>query len=156
MSEKDLKEKKGGNTLKIILIILLTLVLLGGVVFGGMFFMTKNKQIASAEVAVVKGEEITNSLDEFLVNLSDEGGKKYLKVNVSVGYGPKNKKLEKELLEKKAIMRDTVISVLRNKKASDMTVKGTEDLKKEILDRLNPLLNNGKLTNVYFSDLLVQ
>ncbi|MBU5591069.1 flagellar basal body-associated FliL family protein [Clostridium sp. MSJ-4] len=157
MSENNVKDKKGGNTLKIVIIILLALVLLGGGVFAGMFLFPKNNGTAqNAQASVTKVDEKTFALDEFTVNLSDENGKKYLKVKVFVGYDKKNKKLEKELEPKKPIMRDAIVSVLRSKKSTDMTVKGTEDLKKEILDRLNPLFNNGRITNVYFNDLLVQ
>ncbi len=157
MRENDINEKKGGKTLRIIIIILLVLVLLGGGIFAGIFLFPKDDaKGSSAHATAINVEEKTYSLDEFLVNLADEGGKHYLKINISLGYGLENKKLEKELDSKKDVMRDNVISILRNKKSKDVTIKGTEDLKKEILDIINPLLNNGKLTNIYFRELIVQ
>lgn len=160
MSEKNNnKEKKSGNLFKIIIIVLLFMILIGGAVFAGMFISMKKAPVAqnTTESVKVNIDENTYGLDEFLVNLSDEGGKRYLKVKIFIGYDKKNSKLEKELEPKKPIMRDAVINVLRAKKASDvMSEKGSENLKKEILDRINPLLNNGKLTNIYFYDMLVQ
>ncbi|SUY47474.1 flagellar protein FliL [Clostridium putrefaciens] len=157
MRENDKNEKQGGKTLKIIIIILLVLVLLGGGIFAGIFLFSKdNTKGSTAQATEIKVEEKTYSLDDFLVNLSDEGGKHYLKINISLGYDVENKKLEKELDSKKDVMRDSVISILRNKKSTDVTIKGTEDLKKEILDIINPLLNNGKLTNIYFKELIFQ
>lgn len=162
MSEKPVKEKKGGNAFKIIIIVLLVLILLGGGIFAGMFLVSKNNSngtaanSANVENSNVSVDENTFSLDEFLVNLGDDGGKKYVKVKLFIGYDKKNKKLAAELEPKKPVLRDAVVSVLRSKKSTDLTPKGTEDLKKEIKDRLNPLLNNGKLTNVYFYDILVQ
>lgn len=157
MRDNDINEKKGGKTLRIIIIILLVLVLLGGGIFAGIFLFPKDDaKGSSAHATAINVEEKTYSLDGFLVNLADEGGKHYLKIDISLGYGLENKKLEKELDSKKDVMRDNVISILRNKKPTDVTIKGTEDLKKEILDIINPLLNNGKLTNVYFKELIVQ
>jgi flagellar basal body-associated protein FliL len=96
-------------------------------------------------------------MDEFLVNLTDDGGKKYFKVKLYLGYNTKNKKnMDKELEEKKPILRDAINSVLRSKKSVDITQKGVEDLKKEILARINPYLESGKAENVYFYDILVQ
>lgn len=158
--------KEKGNGLKIIIIILLVIIALG-LGFGGyMIFFNKNSantatnSPSSNNTVINSANELspyTYSMDEFLVNLTDDGGKKYFKVNLYLGYNTKNKKnMDKELEEKKPILRDAINSVLRSKKSVDITQKGVEDLKKEILARINPYLENGKAENVYFSDILVQ
>lgn len=53
-------------------------------------------------------------------------------------------------------MRDAIISVLRTKKAADITPKGVESVKIEIIQRINSILEKGQLNNVYINDILVQ
>lgn len=164
------KEKKDGSKLKIIIITVAAVAVLGaGGYFGyNQFFASKEKttknvvqQPAPVQQVVQNGSYLqqvvsakTYGLDEFLVNLSDEDGKRYLKVKVFLGYD--NKKLDTELEEKKPILRDAVISVLRSKKSTDINAKGIESIKMEIIQRINATLEKGQLNNVYFNDLLVQ
>lgn len=175
------KQKKGGGKLKFIIIGVVVVALLGaGGYFGySHFFASKTNAtktlIPQQQVAVqqIQGQQVqgqqtvqnvsylqqvvsakTYGLDEFLVNLADEDGKRYLKIKVFLGYD--NKKLDTELEEKKPILRDVVISVLRTKKAADISAKGVDNIKMEIIQRINPVLTKGQLNNVYFNDILVQ
>lgn len=173
------KEKKGGSKIKIILIaVIATLVVGAGGYFGYTMFLKDKVQTTKAGVktnqqvvaqqtqqqAGATGQQVslvqpvvsakTFGLDEFLVNLADEDGKRYLKVKVFLGYD--NKKLDTELEEKKPILRDAIISVLRTKKAADITPKGVESVKIEIIQRINSILEKGQLNNVYINDILVQ
>lgn len=167
------KEKKGGSKLKIIIIAVVAVAVLGaGGYFGyNQFFAEKEKTTKKAvqqQIPVQQTQQMvqngsylqqvvsakTFGLDEFLVNLADEDGKRYLKVKVFLGYD--NKKLDAELEEKKPILRDAVISVLRSKKSTDISAKGIENIKMEIIQRINATLDKGQLNNVYFNDILVQ
>lgn len=169
------KEKKGGNKVKIILIaVVATLVVGAGAYFGYTMFLKDKTQTTKAgvkttqQVVVQQTQQAvqnttllqqvvstkTFGLDEFLVNLADEDGKRYLKVKVFLGYD--NKKLDTELEEKKPILRDAIIGVIRTKKAADITPKGVESIKMEIIQRINPILEKGQLNNVYINDILVQ
>lgn len=170
------KEKKDGSKLKIIVITVAAVIVLGaGGYFGyNQFFASKEnttKKVAQQQIPVQQmqqGQQMaqngsylqqvvsakTFGLDEFLVNLADEDGKRYLKVKVFLGYD--NKKLDPELEEKKPILRDAVISVLRSKKSTDINAKGIESIKMEIIQRINATLDKGQLNNVYFNDILVQ
>lgn len=169
------KNNKGGKDLKIVIIILLVILIIGGGVFAGYFFyLNKNGNGAKAQ-AVPQGQQVnynqsnvngqnnapinvvsakTYCLDEFLVNLADEDGKRYIKVKIYIGY--ESKKMDKEVEAKKPIMRDAVNSVLRSKKVKDFTPKGVEDIKMEILNRVNPVFTTGRADNVYFYDIVVQ
>ncbi|QAT39959.1 flagellar basal body-associated FliL family protein [Clostridium sp. JN-9] len=165
MSEEK-KEKKSGG-IKVILIVILIIIAVGGGAFAGYYFYSKSNSSKpkantlpvqpaanTANVATSVVSQRTYSADDFLVNLADEDGKKYLKVKVYLGY--ENKKMDKELDAKKPIIRDTINSVLRVKKSTDFTAKGTEDMKREILQKLNPIFTNGQLDNIYFYDIVVQ
>lgn len=172
-------DQKGKNPIKLIIIIVVILAVLGGGVYVGytMVFGKKDAaknaqtnnnvatqptmaQTPNGQIAITGNNQFVvlskynYDLGEFLVNLADPDGKRYLKAKISLGYD--NKKMPKELDEKKVMIRDAVISVLRSKKAADFTEKGTDDLKAEILRRINPLLSSGQCNNVYFQDILVQ
>ncbi|MFL0269642.1 flagellar basal body-associated FliL family protein [Candidatus Clostridium radicumherbarum] len=169
MAEKKEKEnvkekgKSNGTLFKIILIVLLVLIV-GSLSFVGYLLASKKTPVVingTTTVATVNNSDAspyTYSLDEFLVNLSDDGGKKYLKIKLSLGYDAKTKKnMDKELADKTDNIRDTIISVLRSKKSTDIdTQMGIDSLKKEILAKVNPLFQSGKANSVYINDILVQ
>lgn len=184
-NKKDNKnEKNGGSKIKVAIIAIVILLLVGAGGYFGYNLFSNGK--AQANKGVIKPQQQlpaqqlqtaqqqgpaqqsqqnisylqqvvsakTYGLDEFLVNLADEDGKRYLKVQVFVGYD--NKKLDSELDEKKPILRDAVISILRTKKAADITSKGLDNIKMEMIQRINPVLTKGQLNNIYFNDILVQ
>lgn len=144
--EKKVKKSK----LPIIIIAVLVLVLLGGAGFG--YYYVQNIKKA-AKPAVVPTEY---SLGEFLANLADEGGKKYLKVSMVLTYDGTNKKLAEELAKKQNDLKDATLSVLRSKKSSDLTVKGSEDLKVELINRYGTILQDGKIIKIVFTNFLMQ
>ena len=155
MSEQKAGKEKKGNGLKILIIVLLVLLLVGGTAFGVYYVMSKNNHTSNKAEAANVIEEQTYPLDDFLVNLADEDTRKFLKVKIFIGY-EKNKKLAGELELKKPIIRDAINSVLRSKLAKDFSSKGTEDIKKELLNRINPLLKEGKPINIYFYEIIIQ
>lgn len=181
----EIREKGNGNKLKIVIIILLVLIIVGTSSFAAWFlFFNKKTDTGVANNANAKtyvnaqnqsGKANTNDanaqnliayeesefslpLDEFLVNLSDEGGQRYLKVKMVLGYNTKEKKkLSKELEEKKHIVRDTINSALRSRKANDfLTQKSLDEVKREIINRVNGNLQYGRINNVFITDILVQ
>jgi flagellar protein FliL len=167
MGDKKVKEKSKGSgvSFKIVLLALLILIVLA-LSFVGYLLLTRNTPVAvnnnsTVQASVNSASEIspyTYALDEFLVNMSDDGAKKYLKIKLSLGYDTKNKKnMDKELADKKDNIRDSIISVLRSKKSTDLeTQTGIDDLKKEILTKINPFFQYGKTNSVYINDILVQ
>ena len=152
MSDKPQK----GNILKIVIIVLLLLVVVGGAAFGGMYFASKNKTGATNQTTkVVEVNEVTYSLEDFLVNLLDEDSRRYLKVKVFIGY-EENEDLTAELQAKKPIIRDLVNTSFRSKKTTDFTATGVDSIKNELIASINPVLTKGKITHIYFNDILVQ
>lgn len=167
------EKKKGGVGLKVILIVFFLVAAVGaGVFFGYSKFLSdkntdSNENMTTSNVTQTQTQSGENSsylqhvvsaktfdLSEFTINLADEGGKNYLKVNVYLGYD--SKKLTDELTEKTPIIRDAIIEVLRTKKVEDISDKNMDNIKIEIIQRINPMLEKGKINNVYFSDILTQ
>lgn len=159
----ELEKEKGGSS-KLVLIIVTAIVifaLISGAVFVGYTVATKqagknNSDTSDTSESNVVEKEATLDLKEFLVSLSDEGKAKYVKVNIFLGSDEKNKKLQKELTSKVPQIRDCINNFLRTKKSTDFTIEGEVILKEEIIVKVNELLKNGKITNVYFTDLIVQ
>ncbi|EJO5346015.1 flagellar basal body-associated FliL family protein [Clostridium botulinum] len=171
MSEKNV-ENKGGNFKKIIIAVI-ALVVVGAGAFGGYMLWTKSQKPNNTNQMVgnnniINSQQTNNgmypqqvivasktySLDEFLVNLADEDGKRFLKARIYIGY--EEKKLDKELETKKPILRDAVIGVLRSKKATDINPKNIDKIKIEIINKIGPMLEKGRISSIYFDDLIVQ
>ncbi len=149
MSDKP----KNGNVFKIVIIVLLLLVLIGGVTFGTVYFMSKKNSSETPKPKVIT--EVTYPLGEFLINLLDEDGRRYLKVNVYIGY-EENKDLTIELEENKPIIRDAVNTFIRSKRTTDFNAVGLDAIKKDLINKINPILTKGKISQIYFNDILVQ
>ncbi|MCB2288882.1 flagellar basal body-associated FliL family protein [Clostridium sp. CS001] len=157
MSEKPKKDKSPkGNIFKIVIIVLLSLIVVGGATFGGMYLASKKGVGADVKSdKPVEINEVTYSLDEFLVNLLDEDGRRYLKVKVFIGYED-NKDLTAEIELKKPIIRDVLNTSFRSKKTTDFGATGVDTMKEQLIVSINSALSKGKVSHIYFNDILVQ
>jgi len=94
-------------------------------------------------------------LDTFIVNLADEDGSRYLKVDMTLALS--NKEVEKEIEKKLPVIRDAIITVISNKYYKDIsTPAGKLALKREIMARVNLVLTTGRVVDIYFTDFVVQ
>lgn len=152
MSEAKTKEKRSNKLIIILLIFTLLIVLSAGGFFAYLFFFS-GSGASNTTFFNKTAKEKTYQLDEFVVNLADEKTT-YLKLTIALGY--EEKKLDKELPEKVAAIRDTINSALRSKTSIDFSGNGTETVKKELLDTINKKLSKGKITNIYLSDIIIQ
>jgi flagellar FliL protein len=160
MGEINVK-KKGLSFFKIIVIAFL--IIITGLICAIGYFTVINKnglasaasQSTTAKAAVAEAEAYVDT-EEFVVNLADEGMRRYLKTKMEFAYPKKNKKLALELEEKKNIIRDVIISIVTTKKADDLTEKGKEDMKAELLKGINGILKQGQITEVYYTDIFIQ
>ena len=164
-------EKK--SKIKIIIAAIVLLVLVSGGTYGGYYLSQKdiktnsnvqqlnNQQVANNVNTNQNNEYVRNIVPsntfeagEFLVNLSDEDSKRFVKTKVYLGY--ENKKLAKELEQKKAIILDAINSILRSKKSTDFSEKGVDKIKLEMLNKINTAFQNGRCETVYFTELIIQ
>ncbi|MDY6821320.1 MAG: flagellar basal body-associated FliL family protein [Deferribacterota bacterium] len=112
---------------------------------------TKNESVENREVAI--GQLF--SFEEFVVNLADPSGSRYLRMGIDVEVD--NKNVIVELKERKPQLRDIIISIASSKTFEDIqSVRGKIALKSEIKRRVNLVLNTGKIKNVYFTQFVVQ
>ncbi len=82
----------GGKSNKGVLVVLfiLGLLVLGAASFGGVYLFMKTNKTVSAQ-QVIK-EQTYVDLEEFTINLADDGGKRYFKGEISLGYDKDDKK----------------------------------------------------------------
>jgi flagellar FliL protein len=145
-------EKKKKKSKKIVMISLVIVLLVGG--FLGYSFITKSFMFAAVDEEVVIEEKIF-ALDEFVLNLKDESGRRYIKTKMVLSYA--NDKDQKVLSENIAQIRDLMIGILRSKTADEMMdVSKAEDLKVEIREKTNELLKSPMVVDVYFVDFMIQ
>lgn len=93
-------------------------------------------------------------LPEFVVNLSDPSGKRYLKLGMEVEV---NADVSREITAQSAKIRDAVIMLLAGKSFADVSSpEGKVLLKAEVAARLNQILGAQRVVRVYFTDFVVQ
>ena len=181
MAEEENKEKKKSTSLVLVVVIGILVILL---VIIGLFVVLlmggneENEKIAeqasSAAVAAATQEQKAPSrsmpkerandffnvgpmypLDQFLVNLLSETGSRYLKMEINLELSAET--LTPEIDQKKPLLRDIIIRILTSRTYEDVsTAKGKERLKDEIATKLNEILRDGYIKNVFFTDFIVQ
>jgi len=147
-------ENKGGlgNGLRNVLLIVLGLFVLMIMTTGVAYIVATN--IAgnnSKQAESSPKEQVTYNAGEFLTNLSDKG---YIKL--SMVFLLNDKHCEKEVQSKDSEIRDKVFTILRSKTHDSVKdSNGMEELRVEIKESLNQLLNGGRIVDVYFTDIIV-
>ena len=135
MAEKqDVKKESSskGNKSVIIVLFVLGLIVIGAASFGGMYLFLKANNSVSAQQVVV--ENLYTDLGEFTINLNDEDQKRYVKCAVSVGYDKKDKKTPEELETNGVVVKDVIISYLRNHDSEFVNNNSNEEvMKKELI-----------------------
>jgi flagellar FliL protein len=95
------------------------------------------------------------SLDTFIVNLADEGGKRYLRMTIDLELD--SEELESEVNKRLPQVRDSILTILPTKRFDDISsAKGKTALRDQMLERINGLLTRGRVTNIYFKEFVVQ
>lgn len=153
-NKNDKKQAKSSKGIMIILFIL-GLLVLGTATFGGVYlFMKTNSNIKDQEVVI---ENTYLDLGEVTVNLSDEGGKRYFKGQLSVGYDKKDKKLAEELESNLVVVKDIVIFYFKGQKADFVnSTANEEEMKKQLMENINKELVKGKINDIRFNSIIVQ
>lgn len=91
----------------------------------------------------------------FIVNLNDVGGKRFLKLSMSIE--AEHEALATEINNKMPQFRDTILLLLSSLSYDDIsTMDGKMRLRGQMLNRINTQLTSGKIRNIYFSEFVVQ
>lgn len=139
---------------------IVAIIVIGAATFGGVYLsLTKLEGREKVEIKQEGGgkvEESFHEIGEIFVNLTDDNAKRYVKLNLSLGFDKKNKDLLAEITEKQVVMRHVAISYIRSCTTKDFEPVNEEQLKKELIERLNKELTKGTILNIYISEIMVQ
>ncbi|MGD2036883.1 MAG: flagellar basal body-associated FliL family protein [Desulfobacterales bacterium] len=95
------------------------------------------------------------SLDTFIVNLADAGRSRYLRVtmDLELAAAADAAKLTKKLPQ----IRDSILMILPSKQFDDIaSMEGKIALRDEIIAKLNSLFARTVVTNIFFTEFVVQ
>ncbi len=158
MAEEQVKEEgaKSGGKKKLILILIPVLLLLIGGGAGAFFFITHKKKEEKKAVPVAPQKlGIMYDLGSFLVNLADKNANTYAKVSITLELS--NQKVKEEVVKRLPIIKDAVINLLSSKTYDQIrTPEGKEELRLELIKRINAILVTGGVQNIYFTQFIVQ
>ena len=94
-------------------------------------------------------------LKPFVANLGSSGGRKFLKLTMSVEVD--TLELSDEVNQKMPQFRDTILLLLSSLSYDDIaTLDGKQRLRNQVLNRINSQLSTGKVKNIYFSEFVMQ
>lgn len=167
-NEEVVAKSKGSNLVLILVTVLLLVVLIiGGLVI---FLLMGSSEEENNHEEVVKQEKVEKPakkkqaessdlgvifpLDGFTVNLVSDSGSKYLKCKIELEQNIET--LTPELEKKVTPIRDIIINLLSSKSVEEIsTAKGKDRLKEEIVNKINEILNDGFIKNIYFTDFVI-
>lgn len=157
--------EKGFLSAKLLIILGFVLLLLAG---GGGFvyikFLTPYTNAADQPQKVKKSRKTTNAdnlpgpvfdLDDFIVNLAGDSGRRYLKTTIKLELS--DEALKDELAIRMPDIRDNILVLLSSKSYNDIAdVSGKIRLRTEIINRINNTLTTGEILKVYFTEFIIQ
>ncbi len=167
--EKTEVKKSSSKIVLIIVIILLILILAGGGLAAYFLLSNNNSEPAQAQNQQTtmakkrhfnKNSDLTKigpiyPLDQFIVNLLSSNGERFLKIKMDLELsGPE---LTAELDKKKPMIRDIIIRTLSSKTFQEIsTNRGKEKLKDELVEKINNVLTDGYIKNIFLIEFVVQ
>ena len=160
-------------SMKVVIIIAAAFLLIMGMMGAGFFFMyqkmnqtvaqvqNQNNEKADEEAAAAAAAEEANKMgpifrmDTMIVNLADQGGKRYLRITME--FELSSEELIPEIEKRMPQIRDAILMILPTKQYVDIgTTEGKVQLRDELMTNLNLLLKTGAIVTIYFSEFVVQ
>lgn len=149
---------------KVVIIILGVVVLMMGMMGAGFFMLWSKMSVTVAQVRNAEGSEQTQKevsmgplykMDTLIVNLADQGGKRYLRVTMELELS--STEVQEEIEKRMPQLRDAILMILPTKKYVDIsTTQGKIALRDEILNKMNSYLKRGSIATIYFTEFVVQ
>ncbi len=177
--EKEDKKEQGASEKKklpvmAIIIALVVVLVLGGAAAGYFLFISPKMKASGKEGSEgeTKKEQVQEKgskegkegegasgnlklLDPFIVNLADAEGQRYLKAVIQLEMD--HPETSGEIQEKLPQIRDEILMILSNKTFDDVsTTAGKKMVKREITSAVNKYVTTGQVTQVYFTEFVVQ
>ena len=167
MAEKEAEKKeeaaapkKKGS--KLMLFIIIGVIILGGGGAGAFFMMRRGAAEGADAHPVEKKAEANHggvvTFEPFVVNLADGGGSRFLRVTIRLVVDEAEQAEEIQKSEVAIARARSALLELLTEQHSDklVTAEGKAELKKHILEKANEVVEPVKVSDVLFSDFVVQ
>jgi len=146
--------------IKILIIAASGFVFIGGVVGAAIYlgwislpWLSSTKKTAVISAPPRMGAML--KISPLVINLKEEGGRHYVKATIVLEIG-QNEWVE-EVKSRIPLLTDLAILTLSDKRLEDLKNSGAkENLKKELLGKINQALNSKKVNQIYFDEFLYQ
>lgn len=156
------KKDRSAIVLPVILILAIIGSIIGTLVTSKFILPVQSTQAQTNSVmngsGKVSDEQVIVPLDEFVVNLAkeDQATGEYIRVTLSLLVS--SEKDSTALQKNVALARDSVVNVLRQKKAADIldAEDGIKNLKKELQETINDDYGKAIVQEVYVTDFVIQ
>ncbi len=152
---------KAGSGKKMLILGLVSVLLLGGGGGAAWFFMGGKKEEGEKHAAEGHDEGHAEEpgpvmeLDPFLLNLADRDDLRFLKVSIKLELDRPEEKTDFQ--SKVPAIRDALLVLLSSKESQLLrTVNGKRRVREEIMTRVNGVMSKGKISNVFFTDFIIQ
>ena len=119
------------------------------------FLKTSTEAKASKTDTNISTSVSTYALDDFIVNLFHPSEDRFLRIKIELGL--EGQGTQKEIEKKLPKIRDSLLMLLSSKSVEEIsTLQGKLILKNEIINRINSILNTGHISEVYFTEFIIQ
>jgi len=136
------------------LVIIITIVAISWVLLPR-FLKTSTEAKASKIDTNISTSVSTYALDDFIVNLFHPSEDRFLRIKIELGL--EGQDTQKEIEKKLPKIRDSLLMLLSSKSVEEIsTLQGKLILKNEIINRINSILNTGHVSEVYFTEFIIQ
>lgn len=154
MEDQEERPKKGGMIMKLVIALVFLVILGGGAVGGWMFYQEWSQEGAAVEEPVAQIGPLW-PVGTLIVNLLDSEGERYLKITIELELSSADMIQELDALKPKIL--DGVLDMLSTKYYREIVgFEGRQQLRDEIAMRINNYLTKGHVTQVYFTEFVVQ
>lgn len=137
-------------TLKKVLILSLIGLLAVAIIISLIFFFASNNEAENKES---EKEYFIYKIDELYTNIKDS--RNILKVNITVEYN--NENLLEVLDKNNAKITNNILELLRNKTIDDLSGKtGQQTTRNDILSMIKGIVNSEEVSNIYFTEFIIQ
>lgn len=154
---------KAGSRKKMMMLGLVGVLLFGGGGGAAWFFMGGEKAENGKHAKAQDTHEEANleepgpvmELEPFLLNLADRDEQRFLKVSIKLELDRPEENTDFQ--NKVPAIRDALLVLLSSKESQLLrTVNGKRRIREEIMTRVNGVMNRGKISNVFFTDFIIQ
>ena len=148
---------KGANLKKILIIVSVLLIL--AICSLAAIGLKSGKAKEMVEAAMNPTVETTVPMDEFLVNLAHENNTRISFLKVELSLYSLDKDAETTLIEATPKIRDAIISILQTQTVEtifDKEESGSLAVKNELLQKVNQVLEDPIVKDIYITNIVVQ